>query len=275
VLGNANAIASDSSSTVATQYCGLRNWVSSMEIRNLSTYKQSVRVTTWVCRRDIPTDSSGGAAGSGYPTPNTAEDWLAMIGAGFVPNYSRNVPGGGTAEAADPAATLFQNHLWCQHWKALKVKNRTLMPYRTIKESIRLFRKKPVWVYRYGNAGQACNVTNPSNPDYTLRAAVAKWGGATTVIKTVEFLGEMINDATAYPDTEFGYAPGFISMNSTFSFEVALPGPVPLNYVVGDGDRTDLDEGLTGQPWNYMFPSPSATSSLGTSVVVGALTSGV
>lgn len=100
-------------------------------------------------------------------------------------------------------------------------------------------------------------------------------GGVTTMVKTIEIVGEVINDGTAAPNPELFNAPVVLELQDVISFEAAQTGTSANNFVAGDAAPPAPTLGLTGQPWNYMYPTPSTTSSVGTSAVVGALTSGL
>lgn len=100
-------------------------------------------------------------------------------------------------------------------------------------------------------------------------------GGVTTMVKTIEIVGEVINDATAAPNPELFNAPVVLELQDTISYESAVTGVMAANYVAGDPAAPAATTGLTGQPWNYMYPTPSSSSSVGTSAVIGALTSGL
>lgn len=140
--------------------------------------------------------------------------------------------------------------------------------------TLSILKKRPGWVYKYGNAWY--NATAPvANSIQGSVLAVRRMGGITTWVKTIEFVGETINDATAFPDTTIFNAPTVIQTQDQAEFEIAKGGSTLFNYVGGDPVPPLAEAGLTGQPWNYMFPTPSSSSSLGTSAVIGALTSGL
>lgn len=95
------------------------------------------------------------------------------------------------------------------------------------------------------------------------------------MVKTIEIVGEVVNDGTAAPNPELFNAPIVLELQDTISFETAVTGNIVTNFVAGDPTGSTPTLGLTGQPWNYMYPTPSTTASVGTSAVVGALTSGL
>lgn len=181
-----------------------------------------------------------------------------------------NIPtGANTAELTDISVSLFQNPLWVAYFKAVKVRNRVLMPYRTMKSVVSACMRKPGWIWNQGNAS---NIGTTEGFSYN---AIRRWGGITTRVKTLEFVGEIANDATMAPNPLIATSPVVLLIQNKGEFEAAAGGDDVTNWAVGDGTKATVDELLTGQPWNYMFPTPAATSSMGTSVVVGALTSGL
>lgn len=145
------------------------------------------------------------------------------------------------------------------------------MPYRTIRESLAVCTRKPGWIWRYGNAANA----NYDVGTWAGPLAVRNMGGITTRVKVIEMVGEVVNDATAAPDPIIVTSPMVLLGQFMASFEGAASGEAVTNYTYGDPSVPVVDEILTGQPWNYMFPTPSSSSSLGTSAVIGALTSGI
>lgn len=152
-----------------------------------------------------------------------------------------------------------------------QVKNYTLMPYRTKTERISVCRKRPGWIQQYGNAYNENDMS--TNTGGFL--AVHKMGGITTMVKTIEIVGELVNDATAAPNVELFNSPIVLELQHMISFECATVGNLTVDFVAGDPTFGTPTSALTGQPWNYMYPTPSSSSSLGTSAVIGALTSGL
>jgi len=230
-------------------FVGVRNYKTTLFLKNVSTYQLRLRVTTWVCRHNLP--NIGGVAGS-------IQLFLPL---GFLPPYVKTIPGNNTLEASDVSSSLFMNPLWCYYFKALKVKNYKLMPYRTVTERLHILKRKPGLI--------RANITSGES------IAFSKSYGITTCYKTIEIVGEIANDAEPYPGMTVFTSPGVLLGQLKTEFEAAGGQAAASVYGVGDADpEPGIMAVYTGQPWNYMFPTPG-TSSAGTSSVVGALTAGV
>jgi len=231
-------------------FVGLRNYKTTLFLKNVSTYQLRLRVTTWVCRHNLP--NINGVSG-------TIQLFLPV---GFLPPYVKTVPGNNSLEASDVSSSLFMNPLWTYYFKALKVKNYTLMPYRTVTERLHILKRKPGLIRSLITSNNAI--------------AISKSFGITSCYKTIEIVGEVMNDAEPYPGMTVFTSPGVLLGQLKTEFQAAGGQSAASVYGIGDADpEPGLVAGLTGQPWNYMFPTPSATASAGTSSVVGALTSGL
>jgi len=253
----------DASGGSVNDYAALRDWKTTAYIKNVCTYQVRVRVTTWVCRGNVPVNTFSDAAQGTLP---------GFFAGGFSGVYAPQAGGATAVSANSPSSTIFMNPLWCQYFKATKVYNTMLMPYRTITVRTHMC-KKPVWLWKYGNA----NFSNPvvDGPSYL---AISRSGGLSTVIKTVEFLGETINDAGNFnpPDVPNVFnAPMVLQIQYKTEFEAAAPQYVTTMFTAGDPPENTIEAGWTGQPWNYMFPVGGTTNSQGTSSIAGALTAGI
>lgn len=105
-------IMSDASGVTGTRrdYSGVKNIKNTYFIKNVSTYQIRVRVSTWVCRHEV-----------GY----NAEGWTDLAdfyAAGFVPPYTATPSGGQAVTSTDISGTVFQNPLWVQYFKCVKVR---------------------------------------------------------------------------------------------------------------------------------------------------------
>jgi len=238
-------------------YCAVRNFRTSVMMKNVSTYQLRFTVTTWVCRQEA---RFGGGA---YTNINQ------LIIQGYTPPWTSLPPTHNTPGATDISGNLFQNPLWVHHFKAIKVKKYTLMPYRTRNEVLHTHRRKPGYLWLYGNAGSGDGGTTQA------MMLCRKDGGVTTCIKTIEIVGEITNDDEIYPDTGVATSAGVLIIQNKIEFEAAASQNAVQFFSIGDPNVVPgTGVTLTGQPWNYMFPTPGATSSFGSSSVVGALTSG-
>jgi len=259
--------------TLTNLGCALSNFRQTLYLKNVATYQLRVRVTTWVCRHDVP-----GASVALNEGGVDAMDTLAnMMTAGFAGPFVETPINGVTAETTDISATIFQNPLWVQYFKAVKVRNTVLMPYRTKGFSVGICKRRPGWLQNNGNARVYSSGLDTSDYGFPGHLAVRRWGGVTTRIKTLEIVGEIVNDATAVPNTNIFTSPSVLLSQSKITFTAAFPiYASSVSYTSGDPPLPGgIDEVLVGQPWNYMFPSPSSSSSLGTSSVIGSLTSGI
>lgn len=247
------------------QFCAARRIRNTLFFKNVSTYQVRIRASTWVARRDMP------AILVDAGLPNALNFLSSYINNGFNSPYTETPSGLEGSVVTDVSTSMFQNPLWCNYMKCVKVRNHTLMPYRTKKFVNSVCVSRPAWIWAQGNA----RLTAPGNPSGVGYVAVKRWGGVTTRVMLFEFTGELINDATAAPNPVVAQSPVVLITQLKTEFEGAAGGEAVQNWTVGDGTKPALDEILTGQPWNYMFPTPSATASLGTSTVVGSLTSGL
>lgn len=230
------------------QKVACRNFRNSLILKNVSTYQLKIRVSTLVCRRDLAITGAWSDFG----------DFLA---AGFLPPYA-NTPSGETAQAAgNVSSSLYQNPLLLHYFRILKQKSYVLMPYRTRTETLHLLKKRP---------GLFVNdVTNAQASYY------ARTGGWSSCVKIIEVVGELTNDDEIFPDTSVATSAGVLLIQDKSSFESAAAQSASAIFGVGDpAVEPGTGVSLTGQPWNYMFPTPGTTASLGTSSVVGALSSG-
>lgn len=230
-------------------HVAIRNYKTSLFIKNVSTYQLRLRVTTWVCRHNIPLSPW-----------NTLS---AIITGGFLPPYVKVDPGNTALSATQVSTSLFMNPLMLYFFKALKVKHYTLMPYRTRMERLHLLKRKP-------------GLIRPASVSQSQYLAVQNSYGITTCFKTVEVVGELANDDEAYPDTSVFNSAGVLLLQYKTEFECAGGQAAASIYGIGDAAQSSgSGVSLTGQPWNYMFPTPGTSSSFGTSSVIGALSSGV
>jgi len=246
-------------------YCAVRDFRRILTLKNVSTYQLRMRTTTWVCRM---------SAGSSQVTSATADPYCSinnMYTAGFAAPFTTPLTGFSSAEANDISTTIFQNPLWVQHFKALKVRNWVLMPYRSRRETIHCLRKKGGYIWESGQALQKI-VPDPNAGYWNCIRSV---GGITTIVKTIEIVGEIVNSEDAAPSPAIFTSPGVLLLQDKVEYDTALGGPIAQVYTIGDPAPEAQTVALTGQPWNYMFPGPSSTSSIGTSSVVGALSSGI
>jgi len=252
--------------------CALSNFKQTLYLRNVATYQLRIRVTTWVCRHDVP----GASVALNEGGVDAMDSLASMMTSGFDNPFSVTNPDGASVEATDVSGTIFQNPLWVQYFKAVKVRNTVLMPYRTKAFSVSICTRKPGWVTGTGNARVYSSGIDTADWAFPGHLAIRRWGGITTRLKTLEIVGEIVNDATAAPNPNVFTSPSVLLTQSKVTFTAAYPlvGAV-VNVSSGDPPVGVVDEALTGQPWNYMFPQPSSSSSIGESVVVGALASGL
>lgn len=232
------------------QKIACRNYKNTLVIKNVCTYQLKFRVTTAVCRRDLATSGSLGP------------DFESFYYAGFDPPYV-NTPSGETAlNASNINCSPYQNPLFLHYFKIIKQKSYTLMPYRSTTETLHVLRKRP---------GLYVNNVTDAQANYFART-----GGWSSCVKIIEVVGEMVTNDGAYPAQTMWNSPGVFLIQDKSSFESAAAQSASAIFGVGDaapgGPPNTL---LTGQPWNYMYPTPSATASAGTSSIVGALTAGV
>lgn len=244
--------------------CGLRNYKSVLFFKNVSTYAMKVRVCTWVCRRGFTWNPESGPVSDAI---------LNMYFTGLeipVVNVVGSLP---PLNADDVSASPFQNPYWVSHWKCIKKKSYTLMPYRTKTESLTLYKKRPALVQRYVSTADTSAAVSEN---FGLPVGIAGVGGVRTCVKTIEIVGEVVNDDTAAPNPNVFTSPAVLIFRSMVSFQAAVAQEFASVYGVGDPNPSEtVDTALTGQPWNYMFPTPSSSSSIGTSAVIGALASGI
>jgi len=258
-------------------YMGLRNFKTTLYIKNLASYQIRVRVMTWVCRHDLQRISPSDILAPDIVDITTLDDLFTK---GFLAPF---VSGVGNDTAQDPSRfdvslTPFANRLWRYYFRMVKTKTYMLMPFRTRREVIHSLKRKPARLDRWGmGLGQNQNpMFQPASPpDYGapyFNMAFQRAGGATTCVKTIELVGETINDDTAYPDTEIFNAPTVISTQLKVEFESCEMKTQNIQF--GDDDQAvSPDQGRTGQPWNYLVFAN--TNSTGVSSVAGALTSGL
>lgn len=242
--------------------CGIRDWKTTLYMKNVCTYQLRLRVTTWVARQEMI--QQGASYGTQF---NTSLNQLVLNG--FEAPYTHTVAGFNDPNATDISVSLFQNPLWVHYFRALKVKNYTLMPYRSRVERLHVLRKRPGLIDRFQNTA-ASNTTTGFG-----KLIVSRTKGITTVVKTIEVVGEIVNDATIAPAPIIFTSPSVLLLQQKTEFEAAVSQPYAFISSVGDPNPPAPAVALTGQPWNYMFPAPSSSSSVGTSAVLGALTSGL
>lgn len=240
---------------------GIRDFKTTLFMKNVSTYQLRLRVTTWICRREIQVNP---AAGNPYISLQ------ALYATGFIPPFANTMSGFNENLDYGISNTIFQNPLWIHHFKAIKVKNYTLMPYRSRRERIHCLRRRPGLVDKWQNTQDTYDPFN-----WKGKMAVHNTGGLTTVIKTIEIVGEIVNDATMAPAPTIFTSPGVLLLQQQTELEAAASQPYAALFTAGDPAISEPTVALTGQPWNYMFPAPSSSSSVGTSCVIGALTSGL
>lgn len=252
-------------SPLTREFCACRRVKNTVFFKNVTTYQVRLRVSTWVARRDMP------IVNANVMTPNALVDLNSYVTQGFVPPYTQTPSSENESTVNDISTSMFQNPLWCNFMRCVKVRNHILMPYRTKKFSQSVCVSRPGWIWSQGN-GRSSPFDVSSALGY---AAIKRWGGVTTRVLVFEFTGELVNDATMAPNPVVAESPIVLLSQLKVEFEGAAPGDSVDNWTVGDGTKPALDEILTGQPWNYMFPAPSSSSSLGTSAVIGALTSGL
>jgi len=235
-------------------------------------------VRTWVARGNVPIGNAipEGASTPVAPYDTPFESVNQMMNLGALPPYV-NAP-------LDTAMTwtninfnpLKHNPMWVRYWKQIKSKSYTLMPYATVTERLKLCKKRPAWLWRYGQGYQNPVTFNATDPavNFTLSdglLAFKDMGGVTTCYKTIEFVGEDIVDSNGV----VGTAPCVFTAHNYISFECASPGPQALSWTDAPNTKPTMVSGLTGQTFNYMYPTPSSSSSLGSSILSGALTSGL
>jgi len=270
----------------------VRNFKHSVTMRNLATYACKIRVQTWVCRVNVPSISDVPATTenkndhAAFESPYS--DLPSLLNDGFGSPYVITPSGSNAAPATDVESSLFMNPLWVQHFKCVKTKSYTLMPFRSRRETLHCLKKRPGLIWQYGNAFDASATIgvnegkDPGTPEpltyqYGFQA-VARMGGITTCVKTIEFVGENVTDQIPLnPPTTTpgcGTAPVVMEFKDEFEWETAQPSIYPVYQTVGSNVET-LEEIQTGQPWNYLYPFASSTnSSTGYSSVSGALSGG-
>lgn len=252
--------------------CALSNFKQTLFLKNVSTYQLRIRVTTWVCRHDVP----GASVALNEGSVDTMDTLANMMTSGFDQPFVDTPLNGTTAETTDISTSIFQNPIWVQYFKAVKVRNTVLMPYRTKGFSVGICKRKPGWLQNNGNARVYSSGVDTADYAFPGHLAIRRWGGVTTRIKTLEIVGEIVNDATAAPNPIIFTSPSVLLSQSKITFTAAYPvyGSI-INWTSGDAPAAVVDEALTGQPWNYMFPTPSSSSSIGESSVIGSLASGL
>jgi len=231
------------------QKVACRNYRSTLVLKNVSTYQLRIRVSTLVCRRDLCFFGAQWA------------DFEAFFDAGFLPPYA-NTPSGETPQAStNVSSSLYQNPLLLHYFKIIRQKSYTLMPYRSRSETLHLLKKKP---------GLYVNDVVNAQADY-----VARTGGWSSCLKIIEVVGEITNDGETYPDTTVSTSAGVLLLQQKASFQCAAAQSASMIFGVGDpAVNPGSGDTYTGQPWNYMFPTPGTSGSFGTSTVLGALSSG-
>lgn len=222
---------------------------------NKCTYQLKFRVSTWVCRHDVPARTG------------VYETLAEVYAAGFQPPFSYTPTGSDAMTYTDVSSSPFQNPLWCYYFKCVSKKSYVLMPYRQKTESLMINKRRP------GLGVGSINADDPNSG--TAKLACSKSYNIATCVKLIEVYGELVNDAVAAPSTSFFNAPSVVAVQYFEEMEIAgcQAGTRYLN--VGDGSLPTPESALTGQPWNYMFPTASSSSSLGTSTILGTLTSGL
>lgn len=254
-----------------SNYLALRNVKTRMTIRNLSTYAIRLRVTTWVCRNSVP---NGAVSGTG-PVVISGNDLDQVLEAGFEPPYADDWGSNPSADLTDVSSSAFQNPLWLYYFKAIKTKRRYLKPYQELTETIHQLKRRAGLIWEGGNAAPPASSGSLSNGTPNWQLAQSGSGGVTTVVKTIEMVGELITDDTALPDTAVFNAPVVWSTQLEISWESAyLSSSVFLSG--GDPEPPTVDMGRTGNRTNYMqYGGASGTDPTGSSSVVGALTTGI
>jgi len=244
-------------SSPVPDYFGIRDFRAQLMLKNVSTYQLRVRVTTWVCRRSLRSD----------PLPSIYNSLDSMLIGGYAAPYANQPPGFNAASATNVSSTFFQNPIWVQYFKAIKVKKYTLMPYRTRNESLHILKKRPGLIWKNGNGGSGG--TNDNG-----QMLCHKDGGITTCVKSIEIVGEITNDGETFPDTLVGTSAGVLLLQNQVDYEAAASQAAAKFYSTGDPNPgAGTGDTLTGQPWNYLFPTPG-TNTYGSSSVIGAMSSG-
>jgi len=262
-----------STTDASAVYLALRNVKTRVTIRNLSTYAMRVRVTTWICRNSVP---NGSVSDIGPPAEFTTSTLVDVLQNGFQSPYiGATFAGAATAEANDVTSDRFMNPLWLYYFKAIKTKRRYLKPYQELSETIHQLKRRPGVLWSGGNAGPPLDSGDISVGVLNWQLATSRSGGITTVVKTIELVGEMITDDTMLPNTVVFNAPVVFSTQLSISYDCAPLG-VPSVHTGGDPDPPLVDSGRTGQRTNYMqYGGASGTDPAGSSSVLGALTSGI
>lgn len=234
--------------------CAVKDYTHRLFIRNVSTYPVRLRVTTWVCRHEVPNEGE-------VPYDGT---FTGLTSGGLNGDFLSTPLGGTGISNASVDFTFFDNPLWVWHFKAVKTKKYMLMPWKTAVESLIICKRKPGWIWFGNNA-------NPNSFLCTQRT-----GGFSTCVKSIQLVGDLANDNTAFPNPVVTNAPVVVTIQDQITFQCASAGPQAANWgdqnEAGRGGATNL---ITGQPWNYMYPGPSSSSQEGYSSVVGAITSGL
>jgi len=236
-------------SNVATNindYCAVRDYVHTFFMKNISSYGIRVRVTTWVCRHDLPA-----VEGTVY------ESLLSLTTDGALTPYVNpiNAGAGWPANSAGSVdSSYLMNPLWCYYFKGIKTKSYVIPPWGHATEKLHMCKKKPGWIWRYSQA------------DSSNKTMFSKAGGFSSVVKTLEFVGELINGATV---SEVNNAPVLLLTQDRISFQGASAGPQVSNFSVGDRSDETLTVGNSGDPSNIF------TVGNGVSSLTSGLTSGL
>jgi len=246
------------------QYCALRDFRNKTCLRNSASYPLKLRVITWVCRKAIPVEGSSWYDGTLDTLMSTGFSTTDATAADYNPDSS--LQNNARMNWTDVDSTPFANPVWVRSFRAIKVKNYTLQPWASTCEAVHILKKRPGWVYENGNA------------DDDSFLGIVRDGGITSVVKTIEIVGDLVNDQEEFPSVRTYNSPGVVTISTTTSFEAASPGAAATNYTYDatidelNGASTEL---RTGQTFNYMFPGSSGTSQQGYSSVAGAITSGI
>lgn len=111
----------------ASQMGAFRDFRHHLYMKNVSTYQLRVRVITWACRSTVPFVAPAAISGGGSSPYSSLANMMSVgISGGRTADGSGAFSGIGALESTDVDFSPFQNPLWVQHWKGLKVRQASL-----------------------------------------------------------------------------------------------------------------------------------------------------